>query len=469
MRRQTVIKIPGIDLRDYQQPFWNYLIPEEQGQRAVIVWPRRNGKDLISINALAAKALQRRGDYAYIAPYSKQVRSIIWEGQTNDGKPFLSYIPPQIVKRKLDQSMKIWLTNGSTIQLFGSDNPDALVGTNFVGVIFTEFSLHRHQVWHFIRPMLLLNGGWAVFNGTPRGMNHFYDMAQMAQKNEHWFYQLLTCEDTGFPSKEQIEEERAAGMPESLIQQEYYCSWTASSEDTLIPLDNIQTCLSLSLQEEDYAYAPKIIGVDPAYAAKGDKAVIIRRQGRWVSPPDKYQGLDPMALASKVAFYLSEWKADLCFVDAGRGEAVWSRLHQLGFVNQVIPVDFGGASYDTFCYRKRDEMWNRMKQHICSAAPPSLPNDPDLIRDLSSPTFELTDRGLKLESKKHMKARGLPSTDCGDALALTYAEDFITTESATPTSDYKFEESIQYNPISYLTDLELTFERRKRSGIYTTV
>jgi len=410
------------------------MLQDKAGLRGVTVWPRRNGKDLVAINILAAKAVQRKGLYQYIGPFANQVRSIIWEGSDGSGMRFIDYIPASLITRKLDQQMKIWLTNGSIIHLLGSDNPDAVVGTNPLGQIYTEFSLHKPGIWQYMRPVLAENGGWALFNGTPRGMNHLFQMAQMAKINPEWFYERLSCEDTGFPSLADIESERKAGMPESLIEQEFYTSWSASAEDVLIPLDYIQKGMSLDLPEDAYNFAPRIIGVDPAYAEKGDRAVIARRQGRKVWPLEKFQGLDPMALAARVADHLRTWKAHYCFIDAGRGEAIWSRLFQLGFEDRVIPVHFSGKTYDDLYHMKKDQLWGRMKQGICHPELPwSLPDDPDLAYDLSQPTFIINDRGkLQIESKAHLKNRGVKSTDCGDALALTCTEELDETPILSP-------------------------------------
>lgn len=325
--------------------------------------------------------------------------------------------------------MKLWLSNGSVIHLLGSDNPDAIVGTNPLGIVFTEFSLHKEAIWGYMRPILAENGGWALFNGTPRGMNHFYQMAKMAEANPSWFYERLTATDTGYPSLQDIEEERQAGMPESLIEQEFYTSWVSSSEETLIPLDRIQIAVENFLESAAYSFAPRIIGVDPAYAEKGDRAVIIRRQGRKVWEPEAFQGIDPMALATRVATHIREWKAHYVFVDAGRGEAVWSRLNQLGYADRVIPVNFSGKTYDPLCFRKKDEIWNRLKQYVCGPLTPDLPDHSDLIRDISAPTFKINDRGLlEIEGKQHLKDRGFRSTDFGDALALTFSEELDETD-----------------------------------------
>jgi hypothetical protein len=461
------IQLPILAPRDYQKSTWNYMLQEKPGLRGVTVWPRRNGKDLTAINILAAKAIQRKGLYYYIAPFANQVRSIIWDGSDGSGKRFLDYIPPEIITRKLDQQMKIWLSNGSLIHLVGSDNPDAVVGTNPLGIVFTEFSLHKPGIWGYMRPVLAENGGWALFNGTPRGMNHFYDLAKMAEENPDWFYERLTCIDTGYPSLQEIDAERKAGMPESLIEQEFYVSWSASSEETLIPLDKVEICVNLDLPPESYNFAPRVIGVDPAYAEKGDRAVIIRRQGRKVFEPEVFQGIDPMALATRVAAILRDWKAHYCFIDAGRGEAIWSRLYQLGFEDRVIPVHFDGATYDDLYHRKKDEMWGRAKTAICDPERPlDLPDVEGLKRDLSAPTFEINDRGkMQIESKKELKKRGFRSTDLGDALVLTFAEELDETPVLTPEMEalgvtenmlmkmYKSDNGTQqddYDPLSYM-------------------
>ena len=466
----TDISLPVLEFRDYQKPLWNYMMQERSGLRAGTVWPRRNGKDLAALNILIAKAMQRPGLYFYIAPYATQVRTIIWEGMDGTGKRFLDYIPSQLITRKLDQIMKLWLVNGSMIQLLGSDNVDAIVGSNPLGIVFTEYSLHKDVVWGYMRPILSENGGWALFNGTPRGMNHFYSLAQMAKNNPSWFYERLTADDTGYPSKEAIQDERDAGMPESLIEQEYYTSWTASTEETLIPLDIVKPCVGLDLPESAYKFAPRIIGVDPAYAEKGDRAVIARRQGRMVFPFEVYQGKDPMALASRVAMVIKEWKPHAVFIDAGRGEAIWSRLHQLGYQDRVFSVDFGGASYDELCRLKKDEMWNRAKDYIASPLKPSLPADEDFIRDLTAPMYMINDRGkLEVESKKSLRRRGFRSTDLADAFILTHAEEFDETDpmpsqleqlglrpdQAGRLVDMAYEveaENAEYNPLGYMNN-----------------
>lgn len=103
-----------------------------------------------------------------------------------------------------------------------------MVGANPVGVIFSETAQHRPDAWDYIRPILAENGGWALFNGTPRGKNWFFKLYDMARQNLEWFCELLTVDDTSTTTAEDIEAERKSGMREEMIQQEFFCDWSAA-------------------------------------------------------------------------------------------------------------------------------------------------------------------------------------------------------------------------------------------------
>jgi len=214
--------------RFYQVPLYNAIV-RDKVKRAVSIWHRRAGKDKSFINIMTTMAwADRVGSYFYFLPTLKQGRKILWDGMGKDGFKFLDHIPQAIRAATNSTEMKITLLNGSIIQIVGSDYIDAIVGTNPVGCVFSEYSLQNPSGWEFIRPILRENGGWAAFNYTPRGKNHGYTLKCMAEKNEDWFYELKTIRDTGVLSEEDVEAERQAGMSEDMIQQEFYCSFEAS-------------------------------------------------------------------------------------------------------------------------------------------------------------------------------------------------------------------------------------------------
>ncbi len=79
------------------------------------------------------------------------------------------------------------LINGARISLYGADNPDALRGIYLDGVILDEYAQMSPRVWsEVIRPTLTDREGFAVFIGTPRGHNQFYDLYQQAKDYPGW-------------------------------------------------------------------------------------------------------------------------------------------------------------------------------------------------------------------------------------------------------------------------------------------
>jgi len=213
--------------RPYQVQAFNMI---ERGYlRGVFVWHRRAGKDKTAINLMAKEMFRRVGAYYYIFPKYNQGRRILWDGMDRDGYPFMSHIPYDARLSTNSTEMKIRMINGSLFQIIGSDNYDTLVGPNPVGCVFSEYALQDPRAYEFMKPILVENKGWAIFLYTPRGHNHGYDMYNMARNNERYLCQLLTVEDTGAISREDIERERAEGMSDDLIKQEFYCDFESSA------------------------------------------------------------------------------------------------------------------------------------------------------------------------------------------------------------------------------------------------
>lgn len=196
------------------------------------MWHRRAGKDACCLNFEAKCAFKRVAAYWHLMPTQRQARKAIWNGvNPKTGEKILDQVfPEDIRKRTRDDEMMIEFKNGAIWQLCGSDAYDSLVGSNVAGVVFSEWSLTNPRAWDYIRPILAENGGWAWFNYTPRGKNHGYDLYTMAEKNDRWFAETLTVDDTNVISPDIIQEERDSGMSEDMIQQEYYCSFEGGVE-----------------------------------------------------------------------------------------------------------------------------------------------------------------------------------------------------------------------------------------------
>jgi hypothetical protein len=61
----------------------------------------------------------------------------------------LAVFPDEVIQHSNNQEMVLTLINGSKIYFLGSDNVDSIVGTNPIGVFFSEYSLHKPGVWDF--------------------------------------------------------------------------------------------------------------------------------------------------------------------------------------------------------------------------------------------------------------------------------------------------------------------------------
>lgn len=228
-----VLQVPfQFSPRPYQLPLFDAF--DSGYRRGICIEHRRAGKDKKAINLVAKKMLERVGFYAYFFPTYKQAKKVLWNGVDRNGFKFMDHIPHDIRKRTNDTDMLVELTNGSILQLIGTDNIDSFRGANPVGCVFSEFSWQNPLAWDTVRPILNENDGWALFITTPLGKNHAYRLYNAAKNNPKWFTQFLTVDNTkredgrAVITKEDIDEERRMGMEEDMIQQEYYCSFDAA-------------------------------------------------------------------------------------------------------------------------------------------------------------------------------------------------------------------------------------------------
>lgn len=213
--------------RNYQIPFWTN-IQDDPVRRAVLVWPRRHGKDKTMLNALLPQMLRRVGAYYYVFPEFNQGRKALWDNIDNVGFKTMSHIPEELRKRTDQQQMLIELVNGSIFQIIGASDIDRIVGTNPVGIVFSEYSLMSPTVIGFLLPIVTANDGFMWFNFTPRGDNHAKVLYQQALKNG-WFVSYLTAKEAGVFSEGELDEIRKEYVSiygdERLFNQELMCSF----------------------------------------------------------------------------------------------------------------------------------------------------------------------------------------------------------------------------------------------------
>lgn len=384
---------------------------------SVLVIHRRAGKTVMAVMKLIDSALRNTRPsprYAYIAPLFNQAKDTAWL--------YLKTYTGKIPGTKINESETfVELQNGARIRIYGADNPDRLRGIYLDGVVMDEVADMKPEVWdEVVLPTLADRQGWALFIGTPKGVNRFSELYDKAAAMPGWFRQLYTVYDTGALPDSEIQLARDT-MPENAFRQEYLCDFAAANENTLIPLTLALDAKGRHLREDQYQHAARIIGVDVARQG-GDRTVIFKRQGLASFQPIVMRSQDTMEVASRVAAEIVQWQPDGVLVDGtgGYGAGVIDRLRQMGF--DVIEVQFGGRPADSRFANKRAEMYWAAKAWLEAGG--SLPDDMALVRELCAPTYSHDNaRGvLALESKDDIKERIGVSPDLADALAITFAQ-----------------------------------------------
>ena len=386
----------------------------------VFVLHRRAGKTELAIMELLDKAMRfdkGMGLFFYIAPFLKQAKAIAWSRIKHKLQPMIGTGAVSINESELSVT---FAHNGSVIRIFGADNPDAMRGVRLDGIVIDEVAQIRPTVWEdIIQPTLSDRNGWAIFTGTPNGVNLFSEIFYKAQNLPDWHAAIYTVYDTDAVAASEVQRLRR-DMTETSFSREYLCDFNASAEDQLISLSDSNAAANREYSDKDFMDAPKILGVDPARFGD-DRSVIIRRQGLKASDIVMFRGLDNMQLAARVAQICQDWDPDAVFIDSGGGAGVLDRLRQLDY--DPVEVPFGGrAILEQQFVNRRTEMWWNMKEWIEAGG--WIPSDPMLRQELSTPTYWFDAQGRKaLESKDDIKKRlqGGASPDIADALALTFA------------------------------------------------
>lgn len=187
---------------------------------------------------------------------------------------------------------------------------------------------------------------------------------------------------------------------------------------SLLGIEDVNAAMNRHYREADYESSAKILGVD--VAREGDDAsVMFPRQGVVAFEPKVMRNLRTTDGAGIVARKEQEWSCDATFIDntGGFGGGWIDNLQMLG--RRPIGVHFASAADDGRYANKRAEMWFKMAEWIKNGG--AIPKVPNLIAELTTPTYSFKGDKLLIEPKEDIKKRLGRSPDLADALALTFA------------------------------------------------
>jgi hypothetical protein len=196
----------------------------------VAVCGRRFGKTYLMMEEIrrAVRLAIERGidtdnEIWYGAPTFKQAKRNFW-------RRLKRAIPEEWVAGNPNNTeCVLTLISGHVIRIVGLDNFDDLRGAGLWFFVGDEWADCKHEAWtEVVLPMLATSGGHAIFIGTPKGFNHFYDFYVAGQDgsrgepdHKSWFYTTL---QGGNVPPEEVERAKRRLDPRT-FRQEYEASF----------------------------------------------------------------------------------------------------------------------------------------------------------------------------------------------------------------------------------------------------
>ena len=205
---------------------WQQEVYNNPARFKVVAAGRRCGKSYLAAWTLLINALQsNRGWTIYVAPTQNQARQILWRQLLEIAHP--------VIKKSHINNLDIELINGQTIGLRGSDRPDTMRGLSLNYVVLDEYADMKPEVFEeILRPALSDLEGPALFIGTPKGRNHFYDLYKYGElaDDPEWSSFHFTSYDNPFLKKEEINAAKRS-MSSYAFRQEFMASFESKGSE----------------------------------------------------------------------------------------------------------------------------------------------------------------------------------------------------------------------------------------------
>ena len=205
---------------------WQREVFQDKTRFKVIAAGRRCGKSRLAATTLLIEGLRCPSGSAvlYVAPTNGQARQIIWN--------VLMEIGREVIQSSHINNMDITLINGAMIYVRGADRPDTLRGVSLTYAVLDEVADIKPEAWEqVIRASLSDKRGRAIFIGTPKGRNWFYDLFNLGQKDDdEWKSWHFTTKDNPLIDPEEIEAAKKT-LSSFAFKQEYMASFDNAGSD----------------------------------------------------------------------------------------------------------------------------------------------------------------------------------------------------------------------------------------------
>lgn len=187
--------------------------------------------------------------------------------------------------------------------------------------------------------------------------------------------------------------------------------------NNLLSPDEIEASMSRHLREDDYMFAQKRLGIDAARFGD-DPWVIFPRQGLAAFRPVVMRNPRSFEVSARVVKAKIDWGSEVEAFDGSGGFAAGAIDGMVQSGHSPLEVHFSGKADDPRYFNKRSEMWFRMAEWCKRGG--AMPQLPELLKELSTPTYYFQDGKFRLEEKDQIKKRLKFSPNHADALSLTF-------------------------------------------------
>ena len=200
---------------------WQQEVFKATTRFKVIAAGRRCGKSRLAATALIIEALKCPPGSAvlYVSPTMGQSRQIIWD--------LLLELGREVITSSHVNNLDITMINGARIYVRGADRPDTLRGVSLTFAVLDEVADIKPEAWEqVIRASLSDKKGRAMFIGTPKGRNWFYDLFKLGQAEDDadWKSWHFTTKDNPLIDPTEIESAKKT-LSSFAFKQEYLASF----------------------------------------------------------------------------------------------------------------------------------------------------------------------------------------------------------------------------------------------------
>jgi hypothetical protein len=206
---------------------WQETVFKDPTRFKVIAAGRRCGKSRLAATILIIESLKCPPGSAvlYVAPTNGQARQIVWDVLLEIGR--------DVIQASHINNMDITMINGAKIYVRGADRPDTLRGVSLTYAVLDEVADIKPEAWEqVIRASLSDKKGRAIFIGTPKGRNWFYDLFKMGQEESDpdWKSWHFTTQDNPLIDPTEIESAKKT-LSSFAFKQEYLASFDNAGSD----------------------------------------------------------------------------------------------------------------------------------------------------------------------------------------------------------------------------------------------